>query len=182
MKPWKRIEPTIVSKVGWRTVISKVFELPNGIVHNFETVGAEGSLYVGVIALTPDNKVVIARQFRPGPEKVMEEIPGGGLEPGEEPEAAARRELQEETGYVPEAMEHLGIGSRDSFTNSKWHYFLGTGCTLSGEGQHLDSTEIVDVDLISIEELIQNARNDGMTDQTAVLLAYEKLRAIQAKT
>lgn len=181
MKEWKRIEPTVVSKVGWRTIISKMFELPNGKVHHFETIDPEGGAAAGVLALTDDNKVVVVRQFRPGPEEMRMDIPGGGVEPGEEPEVAARRELLEEAGYIPERLELLGIHGGDAYSNSKWYYFLGTGCKPSTSGQRLDATEFADVELISIEECINNARTNKMTDPMAVFLAYDTLRALQAK-
>ncbi len=180
MKSWKRIEPTIVSKIGWRTVVSKTFQLPSGKVHNFETISAEGSLAAGCIALTEDNQVIVACQFRPGPEKMMADIPGGNVDAGEAPEDAVRRELLEETGYQAGHIEPLGVYLGNAYANMNWHYFLATGCKLSGV-QQLEPTEFAEVRLISIEELIQNAMASDMTDPVAVLFAYEKLRALQAQ-
>ena len=178
MKRWKRIEPTIVSKIGYRTIVSKTFRMPDGRVHNFETKEAEGSRCIATIELTPDHKVVVARQFRPGPEKFMDELPGGGLEPGEDPEAGARRELEEETGYVPQKMVYLGESGRDAYTNTLWYYFLGFDCTPAG-GQKLDDHEHVGVHHISIDQLIRNACNNRMTDPAAVLMAYDKLQKVK---
>ena len=53
-----------------------------------------------VVALTTDDKVVLARQFRPGPDVVLAELPGGYIEPGESPEVAAYRDLEEEQATV----------------------------------------------------------------------------------
>ena len=52
-----------------------------------------------VFALTTSNQVILARQFRPGPNAVLDELPGGAIEGGETPEQAGERELLEETGY-----------------------------------------------------------------------------------
>src|SRR5262245_58252360 len=56
--------------------------------------------WVNVLALTTDGQVVLLRQYRPGIDRVCLEIPGGMIEPGEDPIAAGVRELAEETGYT----------------------------------------------------------------------------------
>ena len=132
------------------------------------------------IALTTDNTVVIVRQFRPGPEKIFEELPGGFVDGDESPETAARRELSEETGYEPETMTFLGTDSKDAYSNGAWNYFLATGCVQRGV-QHLDKYEEVEVEEISISQLFDNARHGKMTDSVAVYWAQDILRKIQQK-
>ena len=63
---------------------------------------------VHIIALTPENEVVLVRQFRAGTRRDSLETPGGLLEPGEDPGAAGARELLEETGYAGDPPERLG--------------------------------------------------------------------------
>jgi ADP-ribose pyrophosphatase len=177
MKPWKRIDPTTVTKVGWRKITTKTFQMPDGAMVEFDTVHPDGQEFAGVIGLTKDKKVVIARQFRPGPEKVMEELPGGFVDPGESPEAAARREFKEETGYEAGSMHYLGSFHKDTYMNSVWHAFIAFDCVNIKE-QELEHEEDVEIDLISIAELIENAKNDRMTDHATVLLAYDQLREV----
>ncbi len=64
--------------------------------------------WVNVIALTPDHQLVLVRQFRFGIDDFSLEIPGGVMERGEEPLAAAQRELREETGYAGSSARVLG--------------------------------------------------------------------------
>lgn len=178
MKPWKRIEPTIKHKLGYKNLVTKIFVLPDGQVQEYTTVNSEHSHCIATIALTPDNQVIVARQFRVGPQKVLDELPGGGVEEHDDGyELAARRELQEETGYTAKTMEFLGDVYKDAYTNTTWHFYLATGCTLHKDGQRLDETEHIEVHLISINQLLDNAKNARMTDTEAVLLAYDHLQA-----
>lgn len=180
VKPWKRIEPTEIIQIDRRQVVLKTFIAPaTGHVKKFATWLREGDRSAGVIALTKDKQVIVVRQFRQGPERMVDEIPGGGIEESEDPETGARRELLEETGYVPGKLEYLGVNSRDAYTNGKYHYFLATDCEPSPDGQSLDEDEEVEVRFISIAEFIDNAKTDKMTDPAAVLMAYDKLREIE---
>ena len=173
--PWRRIDPTTVTKVSYRTLVEKSFVLPDGKVHSYTTLQPEGGRSCAVIALTPDGQVIIARQFRPGPERIMDEIPGGGVEPGEDPQAAVLRELAEETGYVPDAVEFIGSSCRDGFSNALYYYYFATGCMLRQEGQQLDDNEYIEVALVSIPTLLEIAKTDQMSDPAAVLFAYDRL-------
>lgn len=179
MKPWKRVEPTTVHKIGWRTIVSKTFILPDGQTAVFDTERPEGQEVAIVIALTLDNKVILARQFRPGPETVLEELPAGLIDKGETPEEAASRELQEETGYIPGSMKYLGKYSRDPYSNLFIHVYLATDCTLHDDGQQLEDTEFIEVELISIEQLIDNAKNNKMAEVGAVFMGYEELQKLR---
>jgi ADP-ribose diphosphatase len=181
MKPWKRIEPTTIHRVGWRTVVSKTFIDNKGQQHLFDTYCKEGQEFVAVLALTPDNQVVVTRQFRVGPEKVMDELPGGFVDAGEDKEAALRRELLEETGYQAGNVEYLGPHHKDTYMNAVWHFFYATDCILQKE-QALEHEEDIEVRLISIPELYDNALHDKMTDPIVVLFAHEKLRKLQETT
>jgi ADP-ribose pyrophosphatase len=182
---WTRVEPTKVHPVGWRTVVTKHFELPDGTVTESDTVGAEGSRNVAVIALTSEKEVVVARLFRPGPEEVMIELPGGGVDDGETPEAAGIRELGEETGYMPgddseitELTKPEGIPHQDGYSNIRKHYFMITNVVL-GQKQKHEVEETIIVDKIPIKQLFSNAREGHMTDAVAVLLAHDTLREIE---
>lgn len=175
---WNRLEPTITSKIDYRHVVVKTFQVPDSGMATRATYNLENTRCAGVIAVTDDHKVIVARQFRPGPERVMDEIPGGGVDEGEDPETAARRELREETGYAPGKMELLGEFPKDAYMNGSWFYYLATGCRLASD-QELEHHEIVDVHLVSIDEFIESARHGNMTDPAAVLAAYDKLKALE---
>jgi ADP-ribose pyrophosphatase len=70
--------------------------------------------YAAVVAITEEQRVLIVRQYRPAVERDTLELPSGIVDPGETPEAAARRELLEETGYEAAEVEVLGAMEPDT--------------------------------------------------------------------
>lgn len=185
MKRFTRVEPTLPQEFGDRFkfhAVVKHFKTDDGLSHEFTTIGGEGEHAGAVIALTPGNQVVVSYQFRAGPERWLYEIPGGEFNEGEDFEAAARRELLEETGYEPGEITYLGDSSRGAYINTMWHYYIATNCRLSASGTMHDETEHaqgLETRLISISDLIKNAKNNGMSDPHAVLMAYESLKQLE---
>jgi ADP-ribose pyrophosphatase len=175
MNPWiKRSQR--VRKIGFKTLIFKDYEMPDGKVYEYTTWGSEGTETAAVIALTGDDKVVIARQFRPGPEKILDELPGGMVDPGESAEQAGLREMLEETGYsTDEPLEYVGMVLRDAYSNETGHFFIARNCRLTADSQKLEAGEYIDVTLIDIDMLIRNAMQGNMTDAVGVLMARDKL-------
>ncbi len=180
MKPWPHVKPHETVKVGWRNIVHKTFMRPDGIEADYATIGKIGSAAPAIIALTTDNQVIVAEQFRPGPERIFLELPGGALEAGETEQQAVERELLEETGYKVGSITFLGNVYKDAYTNTVWHYYLARDCVDTGS-QQLDDGEFVTTKLISIDELIDNAKSGMMSDTSAVLLAYEELQKIKSE-
>lgn len=83
---------------GFLRLLERRFRLPGGELARWDILDSGDT--VAVLAVTTERTVVLARQFRPGPLAVLDELPGGFVDPGERPEQAAARELLEETGYV----------------------------------------------------------------------------------
>lgn len=80
---------------------------------------------VVVLPMTADGEFVLVRQFRPALEKWCVEFPAGGIDPGETPEDAARRELLEETGHVAEQWDLVleGVIRLERETNRNYFFF-----------------------------------------------------------
>ncbi len=101
-----------------------------------------------------DRRYILAvRQFRHGSSASSTEFPGGVVEPGEAPAAAAARELLEETGYAAGRIVHLGSCSPNpAFMTNTFHVFAAEGLSLVAD-QSLDEHELVDVEEIPEDEL-----------------------------
>ncbi|HZM77488.1 MAG TPA: NUDIX hydrolase [Candidatus Limnocylindrales bacterium] len=95
---WRLIDERPGS-AGYLSITTRQYLLPNGARSFWDILG--GGQTVAVVAVTEANEFVMVRQFRPGPGRVLLELPGGKVNDGEDPLKAAARELREETGYVP---------------------------------------------------------------------------------
>lgn len=178
VEPWESIGNETRQYDGWRIVTRKEFIRPDGRKFDAEVFDYNGCKAAAIIALTDDNLVVIARQFRCGPEDVFDELPGGAVEMDEDSETAVRRELEEETGYVAGTVKKLGTIYKHAWMATSWDYYLATNCVPNESGQKLDAQEEIEVELISIEQLIANAKSGKMTDTEAVFLGYDTLKEI----
>ncbi|MFA6307122.1 MAG: NUDIX hydrolase [Patescibacteria group bacterium] len=167
---WKKIkvEPY---RAGFRKLLKKTFQLPDGRIVDFD-IKDEGPA-VCVLALTKDNKVVLARQFRPGPEKILLEMPGGVVEKGEEPEQAMRRELFEETGYAGE-LKFVGTSFDCAYSTMVRYNFVATDCRKIQE-QKLEANEFADVVEMSLEDFRKHLRTGDLTDVESGYLGLDFL-------
>ncbi len=101
--------------------------------------------WVNVVAVTPEDEIVFIRQQRPGIGGVRLEIPGGVIEPGEDPEVGAVRELREETGYVGESPVLLCATEPNPAThNNRCYSYLVRNAQRSAD-RDLDNDEVIDV-------------------------------------
>jgi len=87
----------------------------------------EHSDCIAVIAVDENDNILLVRQYRKAIEKELLEIPAGGIDPDEDAETAVRREMQEETGYLPGKVERLGgFYSTPGYCTEYLHLYLAT--------------------------------------------------------
>ncbi len=127
---------------------------PGGMLRQWETlerVNCDG--IVGIVPVTDAGEAVLIRQFRPPLNNYVVEFPAGLNDRGETHEAAAARELREETGYEAREMEFLAEGPLSSGSSSEvLTVFLAKGLKYVGIGQR-DETEDIEVLKMPIDEL-----------------------------
>jgi 8-oxo-dGTP pyrophosphatase MutT (NUDIX family) len=131
IKPWKTIRSTPIGDFRIFKMRTDVSVNPRtGAEHDF--VILDSVPWVNVIALTPDNKLVMVEQYRHGTNTVELEIPGGMMDPHDaDPVAAAARELREETGYAGEPARLLGrVWSNPAIFNNVTYTVLIEKCRL----------------------------------------------------
>lgn len=151
-------------------------EHASGLSKRFSVIEAVD--WVNVIALTPTNEVVLLRQYRVGIAKVCLEIPGGMVDPGEDAQTAAARELVEETGYTAPHWQRLGVvASNPAIFNNYLHSYLALGATKT-HPQKLDGSEIVEVETVPLAKVTDLLRS-GAIEHSLVVAAFGHLAFLQ---
>lgn len=158
-------------RLGRRRILRRTYRLPDGRVEDYDV--KHEPLVVAVVPITAAGRVVLARQFRPGPEAVLLEIPGGGIEPGETPEQAAQRELLEETGYSGE-LHALGVSVECAYSTMRRYNFAAVNCRRSGPPQP-DENEFIEVIEVSLDEFRAHLRGGQLSDVETGYLALDTL-------
>ena len=129
-------------------------EKPSGKTTTREII--EHSDCVAVVPLDTKDNVLMVRQFRKPVERNLLEIPAGGVEPGEQPIACVRRELQEEIGYLPNKIDKLGgFYAAPGYCTEYLHLYLATQLVSSQlEADDTEDIEVIRVPLSKIPDLI----------------------------
>ena len=151
-------------------------ELPNGKKGTREIINHPGA--VAIIALTPENKIVLVEQYRKALERSIIEIPAGKVEKGEEPITTAMRELEEETGYQAEKFTLIqSFATSPGFADEIIHLFLAENISLVDQKADLDEDEFVELIEVTVEEAEQLVVEGKIFDaKTAFAIIWLKNR------
>src|SRR5471030_428316 len=105
---WPKIKARRTTTISpWMAIIEREVEFAQGAAAElYHAVDQQD--YIAIVAMTPDGRIPIVRQYRPALERFTWELPAGMLEKGEDAAACCRRELLEETGYPAKAVHALG--------------------------------------------------------------------------
>ncbi len=155
------------------TITRDNVELSDGYKTIREVVHHNGGV---VIAAETDNKILMVKQFRYPTGEVLYELPAGKLDkPNEEVFEAAKRELEEETGYIANNWQELGfIWTSPGFCSEKLYLYKATDLTF--KGQHLDTGEILDYTAIDKNEVFSMVKDGRINDAktiAALMRAYK---------
>lgn len=139
-----------------------------------ERVVLEAPGWVNVVARTDEGRILFVRQYRFGREALTTEIPGGMVDPGEDPLEAARRELREETGYEAERWLSLGrLEPNPAMQDNLCHLFLALGARPVGD-LRLDPGEDIRVLSLTPEEVRRGVR-EGEIRHCIVVAALSRV-------
>jgi ADP-ribose pyrophosphatase len=146
--------------------VSEDVTLPNGSRTELAKVHHPGS--TAVVPLSDDYMVIMERQYRHAVGEYLLEIPAGTMEPGEAPLDCAKRELEEETGFVADEFVELSqILIIPAYSDEKIFVYLAQG--LKKSRQKLDQDEIIEVVEHPFDEALKMTGNGRITDALTVL-------------
>lgn len=152
-------------------VVSIQEQTPDGTLRKREVVRHHGS--VAIVPVVDDGHVCLIRNFRIAVGKPLVEIPAGTLEPGEDPRAAAFRELAEETGYHAETMTPLvSCYLSPGILDERMQLFVATGLT-PGQAAREPGEQIENL-VTTWDEAMQKIRDGAIQDAKTIvgLLTY----------
>lgn len=166
VKKWKKIgKAKIIYQKFGKFLERQFFINPEKKKKEFIFFGEPNS--VGVMALTKSNKVITVRQFMQGANKVVEHLPAGGIDNGETPEKAIKRELKEETGYRPGKILKVGEFWRSiRSSKTKSYCFFAFNCIKVSETEELEDSE---VSLLTIDEWLKRVVGNKVEDPLAIV-------------
>ena len=125
--------------------------------------------WVNVVALTPQERIVMVSQFRFGVRQLSLEIPAGLVDPGETPLQAAMRELDEETGYTAREWKSLGWSfPNPAFLNNRLHNFLALDAQRT-RSPHPEDEEDLETSELTLDEIQRAIQTDDMRNSNTLL-------------
>lgn len=156
-------------------LVRERIRLPSGLEQDLVVV--EHPPAVCVAAFTAPGELLLVRQYRHPAGDWLLEVPAGRVDEGEEPLAAARRELEEETGHRAEEWEEIrSFFCAPGFCSEEMHVFVASGVRpVEGGGRPSDPDEEIELVRLPLERVLAEAR-DAKTLVTAALLALRAAR------
>ena len=160
MDLWPKLREEPAFRGRFRKIDRVWFRMPNAEEKDYE-IAKEGEVVVA-LALTPDRMVILTRQFRPGPQKVLLELPAGWKNPQESPEEAMRRELLEEAGYTG-TFRYVTDAVHSAYSDMQRHVFVVEDCRKTQEPSP-DESEYIEVVLVSLDDFRKHLRTGQLSD------------------
>ena len=164
---WRTLERSYLYRNPWCAFRVDEVALPNGATIEYGVL--EGDGFASVVPVTEDGKVVLVRQWRQPLGSLTLELPSGGVDKGEDPRAAAERELFEEAGFRAVGLEHLvSIHTSTGRSNEVCHLFRCRAVWDPG-GPRPEPTEFIRVVELPLEEALKGISEGAITDAATVL-------------
>ena len=173
-RKWEILSSEYVVESPWYRLRRDACKLPDGTVIDPYYVREHAGFAV-VFAVTPNDEVVFARQYKHGFGDFVLELPAGAIEVGESPLACAERELEEETGFIAPDFEAVAEYIADPTSSTgKLFLFVARGAVPEGV-RALDPTEDIDTVLVPLHQVIDEVRGGHVCTQGQVAAIYTVL-------
>lgn len=178
IKPWKTLSSSVALNEKWFPVRKDVVQLPSGKIVDDYFVW-ESPHIAKVVPVTPDGQFVLVRQYRHALGKITHQFPAGAVDEGESLGSAARRELEEETGYISDKLIHLGAGApyATKITGTV-DIFLASDATPTGK-KHYDEQEESEVVFKTPDELLALLDRDELQQMDLFAATFLALRHLK---
>lgn len=175
MEAIKRLERNLVWKGAWISAYRDTMEFANGNQAAWDFIHHNGA--AAMVAEDEEGNIVMIRQWRPGADREILELPAGGINPGEKPEAAAIRELREETGMLCDSAEPLLVIQPSPAYNDETVFLFS--CRITGKTDtEPDENEYLSTERYSLNALIAMIMDGTISDSKTIggLFAYREYK------
>jgi ADP-ribose pyrophosphatase len=180
MTRFRRSETVTLHRSAWLTLSSHTLVDEGGQPHDHPALTVEMSDWVNVLAVTESHEIILVRQHRFGTQQDSLEIPGGMIDPGEDPLASARRELAEETGYTADRWEPFGWSHPNpALQSNRLYTFVARDARRTMETA-LDPLEDCRVELLPLAKLPALLASGQIRHALVLVALYQLLLAERA--
>ena len=166
----KVLNEKLIYKGSFIDVLNINVELPNGKNTSRDIIKHSGA--TAIIPFIDEENIILVEQFRLALNKNLLEIPAGKLDKGEEPIKCAKRELQEETGYIANNLEYLGcMATAPGFCDEIIYLYKASDLTIGNKNE--DDDEFTNVKIVNINKVKEMIKNGEIIDgKTISIFTY----------